>query len=110
MTFWKKLKNWRNYLISWLGGITKAEHKAALLQKDKERGAIVQRLRTVTLRTEAKFYGPIDGINTMKSRARKEFAMCLGNSLIDHAQHFLTDDGKYYLVCLTIFENDYSDV
>ena len=37
MNFWKKLKNWRNYLIHWLGGYSEAEYKAAELRAEKLR-------------------------------------------------------------------------
>lgn len=106
MTFWKKLKNWKNYIIGWLHGISREQLRAELLRKDMEREAIVRRFRTVQTEVETKWYGPVNDFETIKRRARKDFAEALGNALLDRAQHFLTDDGRY-IVCLTIVENDY---
>lgn len=111
MSFWMKVKNWRNYLIGWLGGYSQEEMNVerAMYSKDthklSERIVLLQN-RCYNLRSRIE---KLDGITAqaeitypagmayddIKRIARESIVRQLGEAVYPYAQHFYLPDGRY---------------
>lgn len=129
MSFWEKLKNWKNYVIGWLGGYSAEEVKMIELtyrKKVEAKGTqihkwicVIEKVaqeRNDIMRQRDEKRKCVEGLRTAQAEEdypvgvdydaikyvnKDSIVRQLGEAVYPYAQHFYLPDGRY-IVAVTV--------